>query len=69
MNFKWPLFFAATLQQREALNLQTMKQQAKKGTKNKKIYNTFCNFSPLQFLHATVKKVYIFQLENKNFRV
>jgi hypothetical protein len=36
MNFKWPLFFAATLQQREALNLQTIKQQAKKGTKNKK---------------------------------
>jgi hypothetical protein len=36
MNFKWPLFFVATPQQREALNLQTMKQQAKKGTKNKK---------------------------------
>jgi hypothetical protein len=44
-----------------------IKQQAKKvpNTKN----TTLCNFSPLQFLHATVKKVYIYQLENLNFRL
>jgi hypothetical protein len=37
--------------------------------RQKQNYNTFYNFSPLQFLYATVEKVYVFRMENLDFKV